>query len=218
MQNAAVYWWQVTKIALSGAAEFLGWGHLARWPVSFASVCFAAAVYWFVIGDTRVPSEKMIWALYLVAGAGTVFFLVFVFMVLATPPRLAAEATVEYHQKFSGLESKIVQLGETLQQRRKSEGIRLNFNKLISRANELENAAVKSMEERYLRQMDADIDTWEASAREFVAVEFPDSLPLFESNATSLSGQVHSRHPAINRLLMRIRNRVERLTNLLPNL
>jgi hypothetical protein len=114
MRETLRYWLQVLKIAFPRAGELVGWGHPARWPISIAATGLTAWIAYVAMGPTDAFQSRMAFIIYAFAVAGVLFSLILIFMMAATPPKLAREASEASAAQISDVRAELASVSGEL--------------------------------------------------------------------------------------------------------
>jgi hypothetical protein len=182
--DAVLYWGRVLRVAFFSTAEILGWGHPLRWPLSALFTLLAAALFYWVTDDPKVPTDKVIWLVFLLAGAGTVFAAVFAFSILTTPPKMASDANAASAKVISDLEGKLAGVAAKVQSQTNRQAVAAMIAGAIQAGSVLCNQKVASDSE--FSKLRSDVDTWYRTTSE----QIRGTLSVAEEVAFQHVGQI----------------------------
>jgi hypothetical protein len=215
MRAALEYWWNVVRISFPEACELVGWGrHPVRWLISALVWSCTTAFFWFVFHDVEEVRNSVLWLVSGLAAAVLLFAGIFLWQILAVPPRLATDAELASCNQIESLKGELAALQQRLANKDACKAQRQRISDFIASANLIVRKLVKCNEDGpLLDEAFGELQTWLADVQAFIRAEEPDFLPWFESDAggssTVLAGPARRA-----RYFAFMHNRIQRLQEL----
>lgn len=212
MRNGLLYWLNVANIALKNAAALFDWHDWRKAALSFLVTASTVLATLFTMDDFDALTTGLV----SLAVACGYFVIAFLCQLVATPPKLAAEAASNAKKQSDSLRLQIGTLSQQLAERENLKALDDTVNNLIADGNRV----LKIVRGLYepggltIEAARAEVERWSEKARIVVRESFPRYEALFDSDIGIDDGRRLAGNTKRAELVAFIERRMQRLVQI----